>query len=315
MRRFPSTRMLLLLAATSACAADPGSDDPGGGGGKGDDLNGCGPLDGLIGGETASPGQFPATAGLRVQPPGASGFGLTCTMTKVAERAFLTAAHCMFPGGEQDGGAPIRPELEIGAEIEIVSGVFQPGQELPDGHPPSVVTATRVAAHPIHPSWFEPIELPVVDGKIVATDGDAALLVVTHDTPHIAIARVRREPVEACAPVVMHGYGCDTFDFGTALELRFLDARVEDTLGSMLYISSALTDAPEEGSICPGDSGGALLAADGEHLTIVGVNSRFLSGQVLGQQLEPNQSYFTRLDDEGPVAMATWLADQLAALE
>ena len=80
----------------------------------------------------------------------------------------------------------------------------------------------------------------------------------------------------------------------------------------MLNISSGFTLSPEEGGICPGDSGGALYAGDDPaNLTVIGINSRFVSGQVLGSQVSPNDSYFTRLDN-GPRRMKRWLTQQLS---
>ncbi|MGE3458034.1 MAG: hypothetical protein AB7O24_23170 [Kofleriaceae bacterium] len=305
-----------------ACAADGGQqvagDHDGCEGAKCDDgtLPACPAINGLIGGGTAAPGQLPATAGLLVAPSGGPPTYLTCTMTKVGPRVFVTAAHCMFPHGEQDGSATVRPEVTLGAEIGILFGVYQPSDPLPGGHPASVVTTARVVDQRIHPTWFERIATEIVDGRLLATDADVALLIVDVDTPDIATATFDLDGVDRCAPLVMNGYGCDFFGAGaTTTELRFLDAQLEQTVGSLHYISSSFTAAANNGGICPGDSGGALFAAEpADNLTIVGINSRFLSGQLLGSQLEPNQSYFTRLDDDGPQQVATWLRDQLSEL-
>ncbi len=263
----------------------------------------CPPVETLIGGGLAGPGQFPATAGLLVGSAGATApTHLTCTMTKVGDRTFLLAAHCMFPGGVQDGTAMVRAELDVGATIGVLGGVEQRGP----------VTSTTVVAHRIHPSWFQAITTTNEGGKFIATDGDAALLIVADATPDIAIAKVDTRPVARCAPVTMQGYGCTSFGGGaTTGPLRFLEARIEATIGSMNYISSGFTNSSMDGSICPGDSGGALYDPN---LRIVGINSRFASGQLLGAQIEPNQSYFTRLDDAGPQKMATWLDEQMRPL-
>lgn len=302
---------LVAVAGIGCDRSGPASD-----GERGDEA--CAGADGLIGSEAevAADGQFPAVAGLLVQTPAdAAPDHLTCTMTKIGERSFVLAAHCMFPFGEQDGTAELREEVRPGVEIGVLHGVLQPGQKL-DGHAESTLTVAHVREVRVHPSWLEAVsgsEKPEPEGKFTFTDGDAAILVVDELTPHIATARISADPVAPCTEVVMNGYGCRTFSPSASTDrLRFLPAQVETILGSMLVISSGFTGSPKDGSICPGDSGGALFSAeDGGNSIIVGLNSRFVSGQLLGAQINPNQSYFTRLDDAGPHEMATWLREQM----
>jgi hypothetical protein len=309
------------LATIAGCASDSGDDEDCAGGKCDEDaLPACPASDGLIGAGTAAPGQFPATVGLLVDNDlvGEPNF-LTCTMTKIGPRAYLIAAHCMFEGGHQTGDTPIRPQLVVGAEIGLLFGVFQAHQQLPEGHPPSVVTRAKVVETRIHPTWLKPVqEGQTMDGKLLASDADVAILVVDIENPDVGTARIETGMVERCTPVVMQGYGCDSFpEFGFAntTELRSLDANIELVIDTLLYISSGFTNSPETGGICPGDSGGALYAGDpADNLHIVGINSRFVSGALLGSQIGPNESYFTRLDDSGPVKVASWLHEQMVAL-
>lgn len=76
----------------------------------------------IVGGNSTDSRQFPATVGLMIKNPGPEPNYLTCTMTKIAERIFLTAAHCFFELGEQDGTKEVREAVENGAEIAIHFG-------------------------------------------------------------------------------------------------------------------------------------------------------------------------------------------------
>ena len=276
-----------LVLATSGCVGDAPDSAPPTTGGKADDQTtsgACKASDGL--GGTATPDQFPATAALFV--PGQS--DMKCAMTKIGDHEFLLAAHCFFLDGGQTGvDAQV---LNRGTPIQILYGVYRPNQAVPPGVPASIFTSATIIDYRIHPSW--------TTGKPLSdfpTDGDAAILVVDADTPHIATAPIKTDPIDRCAPVVMQGYGCDS-------ELKFRDARIDDSVGSMLHIGSGFTES-FSAHMCPGDSGGALYSLASGTPSIVGINSRLLT---------PPDTFFTRLDDSGPLLMGQWVKMQLQEL-
>ncbi len=297
-------KALLLLLVATGCSPTPQPSPA-------EPSTACPVGQGLIGGAVSAACQFPATAGLLVKS-GEDDVYLTCTMTKVGPRTFVVAAHCFFREGAQDGAQPVRPELSKGADIGVLFGVHQPKEGV---EPSGSVTRTVVEDIRIHPTWYSAVSPEVPKTEEGAKDGDAALLRVRDMTPEIDVATIDTLPIEVDTRVVMTGYGCTTHDHGSTGPLRFLDASIEAVFGSMLYTSSTPTKAPENGGICPGDSGGGLFREGSGQRVLSGVNSRFVSSEVLGRQTGPNESYFTRLDDSGPLAMGTWLRQNLAELE
>jgi V8-like Glu-specific endopeptidase len=256
---------------------------------------------GLVGGVLAAEGQFPATVGLLVPAISETPDFLTCTMTKMGPRLFVLAAHCLTEGGVQ--GAPLRKFFLPGAKIAIHHGVYLRKTSENEAKYQSRQTIATVEAAVPHPTWLKP-EVP--SDQFI--DADVAWLRTAEaNTPEVPTARFntqKRSPGEA---VRLQGYGCQTTHHGTTSDLHWAEATLDAVQKSMLYVREGSAEGAQVG-ICPGDSGGAVyLASDPANLTVVGINSRFNDGTVLGVPVGPAESFFTRLDDSGQEKVATWL--------
>jgi hypothetical protein len=283
----------------------------------------------LINGDIAAPDAFPST----MQVVG------NCTVTKVGERAILTAAHCV-----RDTFGNLRGEFVEGRTMNLVVRGERPGTRQ--------VTITRTVLHPqiAHLCSTRGCNGRASDERRDAPD--VAIIEVEGGLDGVPIAEVDLEPALAGDEVTILGYGCVGDVWGRSDgELRFLDTRIvpvrasvhegglfgddaeglatidanynvtpgptripaaavdggEASDGGEALDGGADTDggAPEPeraAGLCPGDSGGALYRK-GTNL-VVGVNASYTflpSGRV------PVTNWQARVDADSRWGVAAWL--------
>ncbi len=284
--------MLALGGAACAPPSDSGEVDP-------SESN-----DALVGGTTASLGQFPATVYLK------SG----CTATKVAPKRLLTAAHCVL-------------------DPATVSIRFGKGKKISVAHDPAKgYVEVEVADALVHPTWLKACEDAYCAASSVTARLDAADVAVIElvtDLDDVSVAAVAAAPLAEGERVTVLGYGCTVGvlvpDNRDAISLKYAettlvpaDRAVHD--GSAVQRSDvaqvagiySLTAGPgaakASAGLCPGDSGGAMYAKRDGALVVVGVNSNYTLGPEANDQVGlPITNWHTRLDDASRHGVGAWL--------
>lgn len=236
----------------------------------------------LEGGRLALEEEFGATVNLRffgfgsVSPDAVPG----CTGTKVGERHFLTASHCV---ADAQG---LSEQLLPGATVVVVSD----NRSL-YGRSLTVVQTSLATPHMylgyVHPpgAAYQP--------------PDAALIEVQETTPEIPIAVVDTTQVEVGHPLVKGGYGCEFFGgpHGTRYKVAFVPSQGPGASSwAPFLVTPGLASDPNGGSGCPGDSGSPAYRNVDSELLIVGV---MYGGGA--------NDYHTRLDDQSPYPLSSWL--------
>lgn len=196
----------------------------------------------IIGGETASPADFPSVVALE-EGPG----DWFCTGTLITGDWVLTAAHC----------------------IDEVSGTISVRFGDPDVNDADGGTAVAVSAVHSHPDF---------DWESEAWDNDIAMLRLATPVTDHAPTPIHRERVVAETTVLDVGYGVeDNNDAGGGL-LRKVEKRTAACAGAddpgALDENVLCMDASDGRGSCFGDSGGPTFAvtADNQRV-VVGVTS------------------------------------------
>ena len=219
-------RSLLLALGLTACVASPNESTA---------------IREIIGGETASPADFPSVVALEDAPG-----NWFCTGTLITSDWVLTAAHCIE---ETTGTMSVR----FGdADVNDADGG----------------TAVEVAEIHSHPDF---------DWESEAWDNDIAMLrLATPVTDHAPTA-IHREPVPAATTVLDVGYGVeDNNDEGGGL-LRKVEKKTADCAGAddpgAVNDNVLCMDASDGRGSCFGDSGGPTFATVNDQRVVVGVTS------------------------------------------
>ena len=204
-----------------------------------------------------------------------------CTATKIGERKFLTAAHCVTSFAFSGGSV-------VGLDTTTLNPMYQPFQwPLPSGmlaitnlKNPSLIDWQPVTINQtfVHPNWGDgcanrascSFEVPSANGP------DIAVFFINELTPNIPIATVDFAPVNPGDRVTITGYGCETgVGIGVTILNRYKDndseSRPLDDINTRLpyktwenefawnAMTPGLSQDPAAASICPGDSGGPLF--------------------------------------------------------
>jgi hypothetical protein len=247
-------------------------------------------------GQTAKPGQFPATVALLANLSQLDRFCITedrrCTMTRVGPRAYLSAGHCFADGNVLETQKKVVRDarLENGKKTSISYGVemwesvegtcAQTGKAgtIWRQHPQSKRVSATIRNVYFHPSYLTGgAEAGThVEGSNFSlyNHADVAILEVAEDFKGFAdIANVSFAPLKAADPIIIGGHGgTGGFTGGASTILKFAPSKVDTILGQDFFTAAVPFKEP---AIQPGDSGGPVyLASDKSNHTVVGVNSK-----------------------------------------
>ena len=272
----------------------------------------------LIGGTLATESDFPATVFVHASDTFSNG---GCTATKITNRLFITAAHCILDSqthGQRPGFAPHSPQLFA----------VQPALSVDLASP--LTTPLRVTRTYVHPIYLQTCRNDTSD-HCGATIGrspyppDVGIFEVDQDTPHIPAAPLEFEPAAVATKTAMVGYGCEQGTqvpmISTLLRKRFANvetvpqsaldhpgasANIEDP--ALLVQSYLLTPGFQHGgaSLCFGDSGGSLYRTDRTPPTLIGINSSysFRNDDPVGIS---ETNWHTRLDTDSRHQVSQWI--------
>jgi Trypsin/Ricin-type beta-trefoil lectin domain len=195
----------------------------------------------ITNGTLVTTNNFPFSAVVKIQS-----VGLTCSGTKVGNRRFLTAAHCL-------------PNATVGSAISItnrLSGVFTAAD---------ATTISRIDRHPA----FDRRSVGVGTGGY-----DIAVFEIPVDSPNIAVlGNISANYVADGTSGVFVGYGCDNRPGSTNGGKKQRGAFTAIFNANLdVYTHAITTGGPAQ--ICPGDSGGPALTQNSAGTwTIRGVNN------------------------------------------
>lgn len=260
----------------------------------------------LIGGQVATPGQFPSNLYMKTG----------CTAAKVAPQKILTAAHCVF----DPAMASVR--FPAGSKIAV-------SRDPVNGFSEHVVKEVHV-----HPSWVSACEATYCAASAVTALMDAADIAIVEfedDIEGVPAVEIDTTPLEPKTKVVILGFGCTkgvlvrddrpnpTLAYATG---EIAPPTLLDHPGSPVKTDAqhevaagnyVLTYGPasyrQQAGICPGDSGGPLYRDENGVMVIVGVNSNYTFFPDQQDQLGlPVSNWHTRLDGNSRQHIAQWLA-------
>jgi hypothetical protein len=229
-------------------------------------------------------------------------FNNSCTLTKVGEKQFLTAAHC------------------ISRNYNSLYFSFLGFQE-----------EVKIRSINIHPSWVKDCSKQRCTGHEVGSDrmtpgrADVALINLVESTPLIPIYNISFNSVKIGSKVTMVGAGCTRgIEPGGPGEMRSADTRTvshkflehEDSLyrknskitGKANLITLGYDTNKNNASLCPGDSGGPLVMKNAsDEWEVVGIAADYtFNGPYIDGNLTVTNLH-TRLDNESYLKVGSWI--------
>ncbi len=242
------------------------------------------PPDSIVGGQLASPGEYPAQSFLEIDFGG--GVGWFCGGTLVAPTKILTAAHCVTDG---DGDDEVDPETVTAFLGETDRENFTASHEY---------GVSDVDAH---------------DGFDGFTfEDDVAILTLSRTATLQPLRVVGADETSLWAPGVtatIAGWG--TTSFGGEDSLDLLEAQVPlvsdtscaDAYDEFFFPNTMVCAYDGVHDTCQGDSGGPLMVPDGDDFVLAGITSW---GE--GCAFEDRPGVYTRI---GAPALNAWISARL----
>jgi hypothetical protein len=208
-----------------------------------------------------------------------------CSATKIAEKRFLTAAHCLA----DTSTGTLASAFATGRKIEVSNAVI-PRQsdfvilhvERADMHPDFVQVLERFHSYKEkiineYRNQYEGADLEQrirrieADNHITGRYPDLAVVTVRESTPGIPIADIDFAPLTAEESVHLVGYGCEISQYELPASehgrRRWGETRVI-RIDPVNFYTFAHRIRPGSPSLCPGDSGGPVMRTG----KVVGVN-------------------------------------------
>jgi hypothetical protein len=217
-----------------------------------------------------------------------------CSATKIAEKRFLTAAHCVA----DTSTGTLASAFATGRKIRVSNAVV-PTQsdfvslhvERADMHPDFIQVLERFHAYKEkiineYRDQYEGADLQQrirrieADNHITGRYPDLAVVTVRESTPGIPIADIDFAPLTAEESVHLVGYGCEISQYELPASehgrRRWGETRVI-RIDPVNFYTFAHRIRPGSPSLCPGDSGGPVMRAGkvvGVHGTAYGLNGK-----------------------------------------
>ncbi|MBP9707586.1 MAG: trypsin-like serine protease [Oligoflexales bacterium] len=244
----------------------------------------------MAGGQVATANQFPSVV-----------YFPECTATKISERVFLTAAHCVVDQYSLMLSSKVTP----GHRLRIYYGVQLRSARHFD------LTIQKVL---IHPSYLEAINLakqkdnPPAELKR-SRAVDLSLIFIKEQTPEITVAELTPNFIGDDYQKTTVGYGCEMTlssdriivsgrheEVDLSRRLKYAEMSKTSHDETEIIFHEKRLDDPEVG-LCFGDSGGGVFIYKKKHLII---------GEMISQLVAVNSAttagykhHMVRLDDDG----------------
>lgn len=233
---------------------------------------------------------------------GVGTFNLGCTITKIGPRQFISAAHC------------VRANLrDLNISFKDHNGRL------------------KVISSHIHPSWVKDCGNNHCDGTEVGssrmTPGrvDVVMINVAEETPKIPVINVNYQALEIGKDVAMVGAGCTRgIEPGGKGRMRYAITKlishealvhkhslykdIAAMTGESDWITPGIKVDRKNSSLCPGDSGGPLLAQnENMEWEIVGIAADYTFDGPYRDGDETVTNLHARLDDDSLHNVGAWI--------
>lgn len=229
-------------------------------------------------------------------------FNFSCTITKVGETHFITAAHCIR-----------RPLASLWLKFQDFS------------------SRVSVRSVHIHPSWIVDCSKFKCNGKEVGSPNmtpgraDVALIIVSEKTSDIPVIEILFSPLNLGTPVALVGAGCTRgVEPGGKSQMRYamtslqspstlkhehsLYKDISEITGQANWITPGYAVSRENASLCPGDSGGPMLTQDESGAwRIIGIAADYTFDGPYRDGAETITNLHTRLDTESYHNVGEWI--------
>lgn len=235
---------------------------------------------------------------------GVGTFDVGCTITKVGPKQFITAAHC------------------VNGREKSISLNFQDFRGRVKVH----------SAH-LHASWLKDCKINRCTGKEVGgpymTPGrsDVAFYNVVEETPAIPVINVNFNELSMDTEVAMVGAGCTRrvepqgngkmryaltrlISWEALIHEHSLYGKIAEVTGQSNWITPGYQVSHSNASLCPGDSGGPLLAKNNSNeWEIVGIAADYTFDGPYVDGNETITNIHTRLDDQSFNNIGSWIRE------